>query len=287
MPGALNSVSNFVSGLADLTRAGGVLNTLAAPSFVISNIAVPGIPLISFRDYFLSTMESWITTIPLQTQFIVVFESFPRSLNSTVLRQLESVDGFKGYDIDLAKKAMLNYPLQSVVGCIFVDGINIGGESFDVDTAPLTNYGGLIAGHVAKDRAPYAGNKLTVQFRETNLSFTDLILRPWVVLAAHQGLVARPELESIKTSITVLQFTRTYQKLSQIPRKVWRFQNCVPVSVPSQDMSYDPANESAMKTTDVEFVYDRYTVEGNLYIPLPDIISKISRGSVPRISPLQ
>lgn len=285
MPGILNAVGNATAGLATLgglTRPGG----LAAPSVIASNLAIPGIPLISFRDYFLTTMESWITTIPLRTQYIALFDGFPSLLNTNILQRLEPVQGNKnGFDIDKAKSALTSYPLQGVVGCIFLDGVNIPDDSVSAAAANIDNNRGFIEGSILDSRSDFASNNLTLQFRETNTSFVDMIMRPWVILASHRGYVATlsPQ-DSVKCNITIVQFSRTYQNVSQIPRKIWNYYNCVPLSVGTRNLSYDT---EAVDKYDVPFLYDRYTVESNIYIPLPDIISKIGKGSLPRISPLQ
>lgn len=285
MPGILNAVGNATAGLATLgglTRPGG----LAAPSVIASNLAIPGIPLISFRDYFLTTMESWITTIPLRTQYIALFDGFPSLLNTNILQRLEPVQGNKnGFDIDKAKAALTSYPLQGVVGCIFLDGVNIPDDSVSATAANIDNNRGFIEGSILDSRSDFASNNLTLQFRETNTSFVDMIMRPWVILASHRGYVATlsPQ-DSVKCNITIVQFSRTYQNVSQIPRKIWNYYNCVPLSVGIRNLSYDT---EAVDKYDVPFLYDRYTVESNIYIPLPDIISKIGKGSLPRISPLQ
>lgn len=285
MPGILNALGNATAGLATiggLSQPGG----LAQPSVITSNIAIPGIPLISFRDYFLTTMESWVTTIPLRTQYIALFDSFPSQLNTNVLQNLERVQGDnKGWDINTAKTALLNYPLQGIVGCIFVDGINIPTETLNGSAATIENNRGFLQGSILENRDAFANNNLTIQFRETNTSFVDMIMRPWVILAAHKGYVATATTaESIKTNITIIQYSRTFQNVSQIPRKVWRYYDCVPLSVDTRNLSYDTEQ---VDKYDVPFIYDRYSVESNLYIPLPDIISKIGKGRLPRISPIQ
>ena len=285
MAGILNAVGNAAAGLATL----GSLNnpgSLAAPSIITSNIAIPGIPLISFRDYFLTTMESWVTTIPLRTQYIALFDSFPSLLNTNILQQLEPVQGNKaGFDIDKAKTTLTSYPLQGIVGCIFLDGVNIPDDNLGSASASIENNRGFIQGSILEGRSAFANNNLALQFRETNTSFIDMVMRPWVILAAHKGYVAtKTPAESIKTNITIIQYSRTYQNISQIPRKVWNYYDCVPLSVGTRNLSYDTEQ---VDKYDVPFIYDRYTVESNLYIPLPDIISKIGKGSLPRISALQ
>lgn len=285
MPGILNAIGNATIGLATiggLARPGG----LAQPSVITSNIAIPGVPLISFRDYFLTSMESWVTSIPLRTQYIALFDSFPAQLNTNVIQNLERVQGDnKGWDIDTAKTALLNYPLQGIVGCIFLDGVNIPDDTLVGDHASIENNRGFLQGSILKNRAAFSDNNLTLQFRETNTSFVDLIMRPWVILAAHKGFVARKNpAENIKTNITIIQYAKTYQNISQIPRKIWRYYDCVPLSVGTRNLTYDAEK---VETYDVPFIYDRYSIESNLYIPLPDILSKIGKGSLPRISPLQ
>ena len=280
----LNAVGNATAGLA--TVGGLNSGSLAAPSTIASNIAIPGVPLISFRDYFLTSMESWVSSIPLRTQFIAIFDNFPARLNTSVIQYLEgAMDGGKGWDIDIAVTALTNYPLQGIVGCIFLDGVDIPSENLASGTASIENNRGFIQGSILENRDAFASNNLTLQFRETNTSFTDMIMRPWLILAAHQGYIAVPDPSmSIKTNITIIQYSRTYQNVSQIPRKVWKFYNCVPLSVGTRNLSYDA---ETLEHYDIPFIYDSYTVEDNLYIPLPDIISKIGKGSVPRISPLQ
>lgn len=290
MSGILNAVGNATTALATL---GGINQpgTLAAPSTIVSNIAIPGVPLISFRDYFLTTMESWVATIPLRTQFIAIIQQFPLKLNTTTLQALEPVskyDGSKqGWNIDNARTALTNYPLQGVVGCIFLDGVEIPNDTLTAGVASIDNNRGFVQGSILENRDAFASNNLTLRFRETNTSFTDMIMRPWVILGAHQGYVYRGDPGStgtIKSNITIMQYSRTYQNVSQIPRKVWQFYDCVPLSVGTRSLTYDT---EAYEAYDVPFLYNYYTVSDNLYIPLPEIISAVSKGNIPRISPFQ
>ena len=111
-------------------------------------------------------------------------------------------------------------------------------------------------------------------------------MRPWLIAAAHAGYVARPvdDPMNMKCNITIIQYTRTFQKLSMIPRKVWTFYNCIPLSLSVRNLSMDT---EAVENYDVPFLYDSYGIENTLYIPLPDLINKISKGNIPRISPFQ
>ena len=286
MPGILNAVTNVAAGVATFQSLG-TNKTLAAPSTSILGVGVPGIPLISFRDYFLTTMESWITSIPLRTQFIAIIDRIPKQLTTELIQKLEPVmAGGKEFDINRAKSVLASYPLQDVVGCIFLSGVSIPSETLGGEAASLQNNRGFIQGSILNGRDAFGTNNLNLQFRETNTSFVDFVMRPWLIAAAHAGYVARPvdDPMNMKCNITIIQYTRTFQKLSMIPRKVWTFYNCIPLSLSIRNLSMDT---EAVENYDVPFLYDSYGIENTLYIPLPDIISKISKGNIPRISPFQ
>ena len=231
-------------------------------------------------------MESWIASIPLRTQFIAIIDQIPRSVTTDLMVKLEgnTDGGKKNFDIDQAKKVTGSYALQNVVGCIFLTGVSIPSESLNSGTVDIGQNRGFIPGNILQGRSGF--QSVTLQFRETNTSFTDFVMRPWLIAAAHAGYVARPinDPMNVKCNITIIQFSRTYQKLSMIPRKIWQFYNCVPLDVNTRNLSYD---SEIVENYDVPFMYDHYGVQSNLYIPLPDLISKIANGNIPRISPFQ
>ena len=291
MSSPLNATVNAIAGISTLTSLGSNAS-LAQPSTNLLGVNVPGLPLISFRDYFLTTMESWITTLPLRTQYIAFFDTFPIAINTNLIQSLELTDaGKKDFNIDEAKSLLTAYPFQGVVGCIFLQGADIPSENLAAGSAKIDNNRGFIQGSILEGRDAFVSNPLTLQFRETNTSFTDFIMRPWLILASHLGYGARPgdtggnkDPLNIKCNITIVQYGKTFQNISQIPRKVWTFYNCVPLNLSNRNLTYD---KEAMEAYDVSFLYDYYGVHDNLYIPIPDLISEIGNGSIPRISPFQ
>lgn len=269
-------------------------NSLFAPQVAnLFGFNIQGIPLISARDYFLTQMESWSTSIPLQTQWIILINEYPKCINTSILQNLERVDGGKkGFDIDRAKKILTSFPLQKVTGCLFAQGVNLPSDEFAVDYPTIENSRGFRSAPIAMQRAN--PGTLTFDFLETNTSFTDFVIRPWVIAGSHFGFVARNPnsaseiIKNVKTTVTVLQYTRTFQKVSMIPRKIWQFYNCAPIGVGDQTYTYDTeAFSSGRAFHSTKWVYSHYTVENNLYLPLTTIINRVASGQLPRISPLQ
>lgn len=290
-----NPLTDVVQGLG--SAVSGVLagtNPLIAPQITsLFGYTVPGIPLISARDYFLTQMESWLTAIPLKTQWLVLIQGYPRALTTQTLQTLERTEGnSQNFNIDGAVTKLKSFPLNKVVGCIFAQSVGIPENEVNNSLNTENNYNrGFINGVVSGGRTNFS--PLQINFLETNTSFVDFVVRPWVILSEHYGYVARPPGESLKdvsTTITILQYTRSYQKLSMIPRKIWTFYNCYPTSVGTREMTYEGEN---IDTFPVQWVYSNYAIQNTLYLPLPDIINKITAGIknpksiIPRISPLQ
>lgn len=303
MPSLGDAVTNAIDGLTNsLTRnvvnVGRGTNPLSQPQVAnLLGFNIPGVPLISTRDYFLLQLQSWITSIPLQTQWIAVIDSFPAALRTNILQNLERVDGARrGYDIDKAKSLLTSYPFQKVIGCVFAQGAQIPYEKCRVDDAIIENNRGFIPGIISTNRLGYADNPLRLSFLETNTSIVDNIFRPWIMLASHYGQVARPgdvpgykSPLNVKSNITLLCYSRSYQNISQIPRKVYTFYNVVPTDV--LNIQFDYANEPDRALAyEVNFSYTNYTIENSFYFPLANIINtitQISNGAPLTVSPLQ
>ncbi len=289
-----NPFSDAIRGLGDnVSNALKGLNPLSQPSLTsLFGFTVPGTPLISTRDYFLSQMESWFTAIPLRTQWMVLIQQYPTLLTTQVIQQLENTVGNpNNFDINQAVSILKSYPLNKVIGCLFAQGVDIPQmEQLEVgrDKVFGDKQRGFIPGLISNGREPF--QNLTIQFRETNTSFVDFVIRPWTILAENFGMVARPDGDerNVSTTITILQFTRTYQKISQIPRKMWTFYNCMPIQLDNKNLTYD---QEALEINSTQWAFSNYTVANNLYLPLPDIINKIKdkgfKSLIPRISPFQ
>ena len=279
MPGILNSINNAVQSIGNKANSliGG---SLAQPGLSLFGTNLPFTPLISFRDRFLNSLDQWNTSIPLNTQFIVLIDNFPLGLTTNVLQNLEPIVQRTGFDINLPKATLTNYKNQAIVGCIFTNGFNIGDDSLDSAAATIENNRGFIQGTILKDRSDFASNKFTLSLRETNSSFVDFVIRPWVIMASHFGMVARDKsnpaelIKDPKVNLTVVQYTRSDKGLSQIPRKTWRFYNCVPTSISTRDYQYGEGED--VKNFDTTWVYDRYEISSNLYMNIGELIKAIN-----------
>ena len=283
---ALNSLGQNFTGLAN-----GQNPSFAPQAVNLFGFNIPGVPLISPRDYFLVQMESWFTAIPNTTQWIIVIDNYPRALRTNIIQGLERTDGGKkGFDITAAATILNSFPLQKIVGCLFAHAITIPTEQFAINTTSVANNRGFLPGILGGGRETEFPS-LVIDFRETNTSFIDFVLRPWVILGSHYGMTARPgviagfkDLKNMKVNMTLLEYTRTYNGISMIPRKVFNFYNCMPYQVSEQSLDY---TEEKLTTYSTRWTFTNYTVENNLYLPIADIVNRIANGSIPRVTSFQ
>jgi len=286
-------MGKFMSGLVDSVTKGrspvdvlkdgakSILRNPGAAGIDIFGTNVPLWPLISYRDHFLRVLETWSGSIPNQFQWLVLIDHFPVPLYTDLLQQLEHTDGEKkGWNIERNATVLTNPIYQRVAGCVFAQGVNIPGEAVSMAYAKPTKNRGFLGTLYTDNRADL--QPLTVTFLETNTSFADFVIRPWILLNSHLGMVARPGDSptsrsplNIKTNITVIQLGKTFQKRSAVTRKMWRYYNCVPMSISNSNLPYDG---TAIQTYDTQWLYSHYSVEGLPYIPLDSIIKKFSLG---------
>jgi len=212
------------------------------------------------RDNFATSLQQYDTAIPLRTQFIAFFDNIPAIVNTTNLQGFELIQGDKvGWNIDKVRSILVDRPENSQkAGCIFVGGASIPSENLNSSSATIENNRGFLQGTILEGRDAYASNQLTIQFRETNTSFTDYILRPWLIMAAHMGFVARPLDESVKTNITIIQFGKFETGKPSIMRKIWKYYDCVPTAVDTRTLTYA---DDGLDVFNVTFAYDRYNIQ--------------------------
>jgi hypothetical protein len=231
----------------------------------------------NFRDNFLRLMANWEFALPNQCLWIAYIDPFPAALNARDFIVYEGTDGSrKPNNIDTDVRKLTNDDYQrSEAGCVFINGLSLPAETYSTSYVDLPNGSGrgFIPGMVGGNRASF--NPVTTRIIESNLSFTHSIIRPWLILASHYGLVARPEgdKKNIKTTLQVIQLGKTTANSPLINRKIFRFYNCVPVTYTPTNLPY---NATDLETFDVQWTFSHYNIETLPETDVSIIIKEVS-----------
>jgi len=264
-------------------------------NFVKDHITDPIDNFVSlFRNRYNDSYASGIFELPLPEQYSIAGEGNPDEFNKSIQflqRTLQMYDFANAFSpkwivfiephnhqyllasinhIDLhvpagklwkvspeSTKILTGHEAQRKIGCIFAIGVGQVGET--TETTTIGGIDGVIngfnQGEIVNGRT--SSNILDLTVRETNTSYTDLILRPWTILTSKKGLVARPQYESLKATITVLQMAHTDAHKRSSIRKIFNYYNCAPINIGSEVLSYESAT---LTQRQIQFAFSHYSV---------------------------
>jgi hypothetical protein len=225
-------------------------------------------------EYYLNLLGKWPTNIALVSQWIAFFDF--SSVNSLVSNFQNILNAYEtsgwSYNTDVSKYLIdgkLQNTTQQMMGCVFAREVQLPGETIDVGNQGLS-YAGFLPPATAGARTTY--QPLTLTLLETNASFLDLIIRPWIISVGYNGLVARKPDSNFyvkSNELNVLMYAKAGPNNPMQIRKQYTFYNVAPISIDGETYSY---NEEGLRYANVKFAYDRYTINdgqtGNL-INLP------------------
>jgi hypothetical protein len=232
---------------------------------LISENGLPTAP----RQHFLDQLQEWETTLPLTSMWMIFFD-IPKIVQDDTMNHWGENHLGIDWGVDSAKDRLTSRgSLYDGYGCALAQTVGIPVEQMGIDTVGPTNRG-FLKGPIVQQRQAFAA--LNIEFLETTLSFNDFVLRPWVILASHMGLVKRENpAAKITTDIFVVNMARAGvdQKYDTgkgqwsnsrgfIPRKIWLFKDCIPVNVAQETYTYGTGGD--VDRRDTEWNFRKYQV---------------------------
>ena len=202
-------------------------------------------------------------SIPLGSNFFIRIETIPPAVRNHVDYFEPGRPGGNGWNISAATNNLLNFSQKNgeTGACLFANGITPPVESVSVSRVGMQAAyddfsGGLLDGVVTRSRKQQ--EPVAISFLETDQSFVDFVIRPWVIFTSHLGLIARADnsIDNIKTTITAIFFSTHGNGVT--PRKVFKFFNCAPVSIDTAT-AYD-YGANAVNTIKTSWAYNHYSL---------------------------
>jgi len=242
-----------------------------------------------YRDHFHQMLDQWDFAIPSRNLWVVYIERFPIGLfHESNNRSLVNMLDLNGVYLDSSDrkwkirknvKTLTRYEFQDTPGgCVFSQGVAIPGESMNVSHVKPNNNRGLIPGRVAGERD--TPQDLILEFRETNTSFVDNIVRPWIIMGSHYGFVARDinDIKNVQTNVHVYQLGKTQSNVPNVHRKHWTYYNCVPTRINQAQLTYDYDTANTINQT--IWSYTHHAVEQLPDLPMSMVMDQIMGGGV-------
>ena len=227
---------------------------------IISNIgALPGASfssVVSPRADFMHALSRWWLTPAMPNLWAIHF-NMPSLLTDDNMNFWNEQITQSKWGIDSGIQTLFSPYTTKYSGCIFAQSVEIPGELLEVGYAGPNNRGFTYSPYVKKRMEP---DRFSIEILETNVSYTDTIIKPWLVLAAHYGLIARDNgdnTNSIKADLEVWEMAKTGDFSADIARrKVHFFKNCIPFRVDPYTKNYSP--DTKLETRKSQWLYTRY-----------------------------
>jgi hypothetical protein len=234
-------------------------------------------------SFYLDVLSKWETSPSIESLFYVVFH-FPTShiVKSSLGDWTNYWEGYPGgytgttnasWNIDQNVIDMLLNPTNqdstdSLIGCVFVREATIPMDKIEASNKGLS-YASYQAPVVSDARTPYG--KVSLSFMETNASFVDFVIRPWLVLTGYYGLVTRPNLKVKCDSMDIIYLSKNGNKNRINSRKIIRFYGVIPTNIGNLKNSL---SVDGMQSYTVDFAFDKYAVIDPLAVTNPVQITK-------------
>jgi hypothetical protein len=162
----------------------------------------------------------------------------------------------KQWDIKTAIRTTLHSDFQQRKGCMFVQAVQLPGESTVVNPEGLQQ-GGYIRSYIGGGRDAF--QTVSISFLETNISFVDNVIRPWVVATSHLGMLARKGPENYRCNFSVYKLGVISQDTSPYVALKYTFYGACPVSVTGEEYNYTQTNSPVNR--EATFTYHYYNIE--------------------------
>jgi hypothetical protein len=211
------------------------------------------IPL--FFEEFLSKPAS---ALPKGAQWVVDFEGL-NDVKAAILQTAALEPG--KWNIKDGLNLLIDTKNYNRKGCLFCQAVSVPGEQSIANPEGIQK-NQFIRTATGDGRNDYTSNGLRMVFLDTNVSFVDNVIRPWVVTTARLGLIARPPgVTNYRQDITVYKIgVLTKDKPPFILQKYTFFGAC-PIEVSAEEYNYTPASASVNRES--TFIFHHYSLDTN------------------------
>jgi hypothetical protein len=200
--------------------------------------------------------------IPLEANFIVQIGDI-----TGILEKLnKAADTISKIKVE-SNNSIWQFNTEKFNNLYFATSVSLPGESVTTGRVGFSTesggvYGGLLSGPVLKGRKD--NTNLEIGIIETNNSFIDYVMRPWVVAVSQFGLFARiPTNDQNFKTIVQVYFLDKIGTDTGIPfiRKSITFNNAAPVEVSGFEVGYGNGKGTDLRVAKTVWTYSTYSVQ--------------------------
>ena len=210
------------------------------------SVKLPSLDKRNLRESFFDLLKDFPTFPASQNLFLVKIDSIPAIVTDENQKELGITPGTQPLGINKAKSVYEKF-LSGTEYMYLATGVDLTTDKTSVAHEGRLINGLLPVGPFVQERE-YPDDDLEIQFSETNISFVDTIIRPWVQMYSIYGnfddvdltttitiyFIAKEQLTTRKTFGSVLFGTSGG---SPVVRKYYVYKDCIPYDILSANVA--------------------------------------------------
>ena len=202
-------------------------------------VTLPSLEKRNLRESFFELLKDFSTFPATRNLFLVKIDRLPKALTDDNQKKLGIT--INSQKIDKARSVYEKY-ITGNEYMYLADGIDLTTETLGVENRGSEYPNGLLPVGPFMDQKQYPDNDLDIRFSETNISFVDTIIRPWIQLYSVHGnfndldlttnidiyFIAKEQLTTRKSFGSILFGSSGG---SPVVRKIYKYRDCIPYNI--------------------------------------------------------
>ena len=232
------------------------------------SVQLPSLDKRNLRESFFDLLKDFPTFPASQNLFLVKIDSIPAALTDENQKNLGITPGTKPLGINRSKSVYEKY-ISGSEFMYLATGVDLTTDKVNVSSKGKLINGLLPVGPVVNERE-YPDTDLEIQFSESNISFVDTIIRPWVQMYSIHGnfddidltttitvyFIAKEQLTTRKTFSSVLFGSSGG---SPVIRKYYVYKDCIPYNILTANVA-EYAGETTIGGAGTRWRFSTYDV---------------------------
>ena len=211
-----------------------------------------------------NVLSSRAGALPKEAQWVVAWEGAGNTANTIngipkVITRVNEFEPGNGWDITAGFNAITADAFNGNMGCMFAQSVLIPGDSFQAQPDAGIQKNGLTQAYLGQGRN--MPSNLVISFLNSNVDFVDNVIRPWVIMTSHLGLVARTGDLNYRTNVSFYKLGVTGPDTPPTLLLQYHFTGVCPISVDGHEYTY--ANYSSPIRRSATFIYNYYNIVSN------------------------
>jgi len=230
-------------------------------------VTLPSLDKRNLRESFFELLKDFSTFPASRNLFLVKLYNLPEALTDDNQKKLGVT--INSQSIDKAKSVYEKY-ITGNEYMYLATGIDLTTEKLGVENRGQEYPNGLLPVGPFMEQKDYPDNDLDIQFSETNISFVDTIIRPWIQLYSVHGnfsdldlttnidiyFIAKEQLTTRKSFGSVLFGSSGG---SPVVRKIYKYRDCIPYNIVDANVAeYD--SDTDIGSVAVKWRFSTYDV---------------------------